>query len=570
MKKVFVLMLCAMVLIAGVPATPVSAANAMTVDCGSVLRGVTHCASGSLYGITETKPADVASLVAPLKPNVFTNPARAGSGYQQPTGAAIPVAGRITGTTGRVMIRLADICPNWPYTFPGMTNWLNAVTSVINDKKASGYTNFYGYEIWNEPVYTWNTANGTFNNMWKQTYDKIRSLDPSAPIIGPAEGYYSRSRMTDFLNFCKTNNCLPDIICWHELSSNGSGSYISDLSNNIKDYRALETSLGISPRPISINEYCDIDHAKEGAPGPSARYIAKFERYKVDSACLSWWFTNAPGRLGSLLATDTQKGAGWWFYKWYGDMTGNMVSVTPPNDASNLVDGFACVDSGARYISLLFGGNNDGTVNVTFKNVPSFIGSTATVKVEKVDWTSKDTVSQGPVTVSAQNYAVSSGQFTVSVTGCNNNSGYRIYVIPGISSTQTRYEAENAAITEANVFSSTNASNGKYVGQIDFSNTSMPKHSFVDFTVNVPTTKTYTMTIRYANGTGANATHGLAYNGGGWSTVTYPATAGWAQFASVNVSVSLNAGINVIRLAKGSPYFAGGTGYAELDYIEVQ
>ncbi|GAB3996780.1 hypothetical protein GCM10029992_17820 [Glycomyces albus] len=51
--------------------------------------------------------------------------------------------------------------------------------------------------------------------------------------------------------------------------------------------------------------------------------------------------------------------------------------------------------------------------------------------------------------------------------------------------------------------------------------------------------------------------------------MSYPPTAGWAQFQTVDVTVSLQAGYNVIRLAKGSPYFEGGTGYAELDNITL-
>ncbi len=80
------------------------------------------------------------------------------------------------------------------------------------------------------------------------------------------------------------------------------------------------------------------------------------------------------------------------------------------------------------------------------------------------------------------------------------------------------------------------------------------------------------MTVRYANGTGATATQGLAYNGGAFSTVSYPpTTSGWGNpTGSVDVTVQLRAGYNVIRLAKGSPNFAGGTGYAELDSIHLQ
>lgn len=36
-----------------------------------------------------------------------------------------------------------------------MNNWLNEITRFIRDKKASGLTNWYGLEIWNEPDGTW-------------------------------------------------------------------------------------------------------------------------------------------------------------------------------------------------------------------------------------------------------------------------------------------------------------------------------------------------------------------------------------------------------------------------------
>ncbi len=108
----------------------------------------------------------------------------------------------------------------------------------------------------------------------------------------------------------------------------------------------------------------------------------------------------------------------------------NMVSVTSPNDDSDLVDGAACVDSNGKYVSLIFGGPNDGTVNTTFKNIPSFIGSSATVKVEKIDWVSKDTVSRGPVVVSTTNYPVVNGQISVTVSGCNNSSVIGSILLP--------------------------------------------------------------------------------------------------------------------------------------------
>ncbi len=448
-KRVLAFLLSIMLILSMIPEIPALAANTMTVDCANVVREVTHCASGSLYGMTESIPADVNGLVAPLKPYVMRNPARGQNGNQHPYGAAILVSQKLTSVpSARVSIDLADMLPGWPYRWPGMNSWLNQVKSFINDKKASGRNNYYGYEIWNEPGGTWNSSNGSFNDMWKQTYDVIRANDPGAKIIGPCESYYNNSRMKDFLTFCKANHCMPDIMSWHELSGGP-----KTIAPNLRTYRALESSLGIAPLPISINEYCDPDHSLEGQPGSSARFIAKFERHKVESACITWWFVPTPGRLGSLLATNTEKGAGWYFYKWYGDMTGNMVFVTPPNDDSDLVDGAACVDSSAKYVSFIFGGPNDGTVSTTFKNIPSFIGSTASVKVEKIDWVSKDTVSRGPVVLSSSNYPVINGQISVNLSGCNNSSGYRIYITPGTGT--------NTGIVSGETYKLINRSSGK-------------------------------------------------------------------------------------------------------------
>jgi len=401
----------------------VNATNTLTVECKNKLRPVTHCANGSLYGITETTPRDYKNLVDPLHPFVMRNPARGGNGNQHPYGDAIKVARRLSETPGAlVSVDLPDMLPGWPYKWPGMQSWLNQVRSFINDKKQSGLKNWYGLEIWNEPDGTWQNSNGSFEEMWKQTYQAIRQADPGEKIIGPCYSWYTDDKLRNFLKYAKANNCLPDIISWHELSG------IAGVSSHLRSYRQIEKSLGIPELPISINEYCDAKHELEGQPGSSARFIGKFERYKVDTAMITWWFVPHPGRLGSLLATDTAKGAGWYFYKWYGDMTGDMVNVTPPKDDSDLVDGAACVDASNKYISFIFGGPNDGTINANIKNIPSFIGSTANVKVEKVDWSNKDAPSNGPNTISDTKMNISNGQLNIRVPNTNGSSGYRILI----------------------------------------------------------------------------------------------------------------------------------------------
>jgi len=176
-----------------------------------------------------------------------------------------------------------------------------------------------------------------------------------------------------------------------------------------------------------------------------------------------------------------------------------------------------------------------------------------------------------PTVISTTTATVGNGQLTVSVPNMVAISAYHLVVQPtsGVPAFQQRYEAENAAVFRATRLSSGTASAGGYVGRID--NTGDPRtDSYVDFIVNVPTARSYTMTIGYANATGATSTQGLAFNGGAWSLISYPPTPAWGQFgATVSTTLSLRAGYNVIRLAKGAPQFAGGTGFAELDYINL-
>jgi hypothetical protein len=41
--------------------------------------------------------------------------------------------------------------------------------------------------------------------------------DPNAKIMGPSADRWDQNYMRDFLTYAKNNNCLPDIVSWHEL-----------------------------------------------------------------------------------------------------------------------------------------------------------------------------------------------------------------------------------------------------------------------------------------------------------------------------------------------------------------
>ncbi|MGV9387194.1 CBM35 domain-containing protein [Nonomuraea sp. NPDC003707] len=541
---------------------PAAAAGAtLTVNVAQPFRPVTHVASGGLYGLAEnSRPAD--STLLPIKVNSLTQPAP-GVGQrpngQPPGGDSLLVSPQATRAGAGEFIRMPDIYPDFPYRWVSWDDWLAKVNIMVNARlSATTVTNVIGWELWNEPDYTWNTAAaGNFNDTWVRTYRAVRALDTLTPIVGPSTATYNRSWMQSFLTNAKNTGTLPDIICWHELQNP------TRIASDIADYRNLESSLGISPRRISINEYAATGEVD--VPGRIASYVAKLERGGVESAHRAFWYEY--GTLNGLVVNNSQPTGTWWLYKWYGDMAGNMVTTTTTTTAG--LDGFASYDGTRKIVNVAFG-NEAGTNTVNLTGLGA-LGSSVRVTLTSTPSSGRFTAVTAPTTISTTTRTVSGGQLSVSVPNMVATSAYQLVVEPvsGVPAYQQRYEAENASVFRAQRLSASSASGGGYVGRIDNSGTPRTD-SYVDFVVNVPTARSYTMTIGYANGTGATATQGLAYNGGSWSTVSYPPTAAWGEFgATVGTTVTLRAGYNVIRLAKGSPFFSGGTGYAELDYIQL-
>jgi len=547
----------------GVAAPAQAAGNTLVVNAGAVLRPVTHVAAGGLYALA-TASTPTLSLLKPLHLNTLTQPApgvqQLGNGATVPTGDALVVANTAIGAGAQQYVRMPDIYPNFPYRWVSWADWNSKVTTMVNARlAASSTTNISGWELWNEPDWTWNTAAaGSFNSGWASTFNLVRSLDPVTPIVGPSFSYYSHSNMLSFMTAAKASNTVPNVAVWHELGS-GSGGW-SNIDEHIADYRAIEASLGISPRPISINEYASPDQVD--VPSSAAHYIAQLERTGVANAQRTYWFES--GTVNGLIHNNQPTGT-YWLYKWYGDMTGNMVPVT----ASAALDGFAAYDSTRKIVNVAFGGDS-GNNTVQVNGLGSF-GSTAKVVLSYTPNSGRMTNVAAPTVVSTTNYTITNGTISVPVNGMNAEGAYQLVVTPQAGPTTTYqqvYEAENATVVNANRTSSSAASNGSYVAQIDGS-ANARNYSFVDFLTNLPSAGSYTLTIRYANGGTAASTQGLSYNGGAWSTVSYPVTGAWGTFSTVTKTVTLNAGYNMIRLAKGSPNFAGGSGYAEIDYIKL-
>ncbi|MFI6656548.1 RICIN domain-containing protein [Streptomyces sp. NPDC050523] len=407
-----------------------TAATTLVVNADQPLRPVTHVATGSLYGLADAStPAD--SLVAPLKPNTFVQMAPGGSqlpnGEPKPAGDALVVASKAARAGAKAVDRMPDWYPNFPYKWVSWSDWLSAVDKQVASVQSSGASNIAAYELWNEPDWTWDTAAaGAFDAGWARTYKEVRSKDARTPIQGPSHSAWNQSWMSTFLTDAKASGTVPDVIAWHELQGS------KDIAAHVSAYLALESSLGISPRPIAIEEYGT--PSEVGVPGPLVGYVAKFERAGVHDAELAFW--NHYGTLGDTLTdTGASPNGSYWLYKWYGDMSGNMLVTTPP--AQTGIDGAASLSSDGRQIGVIFGGGA-GSSAVQVKglgSLPAF-GSTVHAKLEYTPSKGRTTAVTGPVTVSEADYTVSNGSITVPVT-TNASDGYHLVITPSGSSTSS-------------------------------------------------------------------------------------------------------------------------------------
>lgn len=318
----------------GPPGPGLPATSVLTVDASQPYKEVDHAASGSLYGLGgEGWPPD--EWIAPTEPKMFVQPPPGAThlpnGEPEPVGDTLEVWQAAARHGATVTIRLPDIFPTFPYQWQGDDYWYDQVERIVREVQASGMDNVYGYEIWNEPQWTWQDEWGDYYGMWDRTYRLIRSLDPGTPIVGPSYDRDYENGLRAFMTHAAEAGTVPDIVSWHELGPETG----LDVEEHVETYRGIERDLGIEPRPISINEYGSPRDA--GVPGWLTRFVARMERSRVDTANLAFW--HKPGRLSDLLvpagggsgpARDPEPTGNYWVFDWYGDMTGHMVRTIPP------------------------------------------------------------------------------------------------------------------------------------------------------------------------------------------------------------------------------------------------
>ena len=547
------------------PALPASAAaSQLTVNLATGTGAPRYGATGFLYGLGDEGIPDETMLAA-IKPQVTAQ--KAPDGLQHPNGDALKIAPMFKRAGGRdIQIYMQDVYKEWPYPTAGIADYLTKVDTMTRKVVADPYRSSYVYVPFNEPDGIW--YSGNLNGLladWTTVFRKIRSIDATARIAGPNFSSYRSADLRSFLSYAKTNNVLPDVMTWHELGDD----FYSSWQDHYNDYRSIESALGVSARPITINEY-GRSSGDLGVPGNLVQFVAKFEASKVDG-CLAYWTT--AGGLNDLVTHNNQATGGWWLYKWYGELTGNTVAVTPPSPGGSL-QGLAAVDAGKKQARIILGGNNpaSGTydTNVVVKGIPSYLGSSVHATVWGVD-TSGLNASTGPYVVKEGDFTASGSQLTVPLTGLKGQSAYQVILTPNTdlsAATAGRYEAEYAGI--GGTAKITYGTNTGYSGSYFVEGYGASSTASTIFVVSAPSDGYYNLSLRYSAGpyTGAPTDRSirLRLNGADLTTVALPGTTDWNTWKTATTKVYLPAGISRIEY---NAYTADDADAVNLDYLDV-
>jgi len=422
-------------------AMPAQAANESIGVDFSVTNGTpTYRASGWIYGMTENAAAPADHFFRDVK---FRYMRAGGAQLDSPGGWVSGKYDRRWNATRAQLLRTRQLggefvllvhdlwgADGYPISrFPGDNgNWSDYdafLTRVIDDVRATGVP--VQWDLWNEPNITtfWNRPQSQYFELWRRAFQRIRAAFPTQLIVGPSlAGVPSNGGWwTQYLDFVRANNVVPDIVSWHALPS--------DPVANVATANSTLNARGIPhPRPYQINEY---GAGNEQNPGDGAWYIARLERAGADGLRANWASGgNLHNDLANLLVHNSsgqyQPKGEWWAYRFYGSQTGQVVTTTP----SQSYDSFATKANGTAQI-LVGGGSTTGNLAVGLQRLDTTTGivqnNQVRVLVQRIPYNNGGAV-QGPVTVQNSVVSLSGNAITVNVPHNNIDETFTITLLP--------------------------------------------------------------------------------------------------------------------------------------------
>ncbi|MER6206408.1 cellulosome protein [Streptomyces sp. NPDC001642] len=433
----------------------------LTIDLGTDTGPFHGGASGTLYGLYGD---GVPTRTAVEGMYVRTVATKAQDGLQHPGADALEILRPFVEAGGQdVYVYMGDIYRGFPYEWPGATGAerLADFTARIRRQVEQVLTlgayrshvvyvpfnepegNMFGTEEWSYDRTSWRTDPHHYFTAWRDTYRLIKELDPGARIAGP-NTCLLYDEVRGFLEFAKTEDVLPDVITWHELTAP------DEIRTSVAKYRAMERELGIGPLPVNINEYAHNYHLS--VPGQMIQWIAAIEECKVD-ADMAYW--NIDGNLNDSVVEANKGNGQWWLFNAYGQFTGNTVQVNAPcPNVQYTLQGVAALDRAKRQARVLFGGGG-GSADVVFEHVdPEIFGTTVHARLLEIPWTGQVGASAQPLRHADHELPVVDGEVTLRLTDLDEMSAYQVILSPGGNGAallppsvgwRRSYQAEDAA-----------------------------------------------------------------------------------------------------------------------------
>ncbi|TDC43941.1 RICIN domain-containing protein [Micromonospora sp. KC213] len=416
-----------------------AADESLAVNFSASSGAPTYRASGWIYGMTENASGPPDNFYRDVK---FRYMRAGGAQLDSPGGWVSGRYDRRWNSTRAQLLRTRSLdgefvllvhdlwgADGYPISrFPGDNgNWSDYdafLTRLINDVRATGAP--VQWDLWNEPNITlfWNRPQAQYFEMWRRAYQRIRSAFPDHLIVGPSCACVPSNSgwWTQYLDYVKANNVVPDIVSWHSLPG--------DPVSNVATANNTLNSRGIAhPRPYQINEY---GASNEQNPGDGAWYIARLERAGADGLRANWAgggnLHNDMANLLTRVSGQYQPKGEWWVYNFYASQTGQIVSVTP----SSNYDAFATKDTGVAKV-LIGGGRTTGNISVNLQRLDATDGIVANnqvrVLVSRIPYDAGGAV-PGPVTVQDSVMTLSNNAVTVNLPHRNVDETFTITISP--------------------------------------------------------------------------------------------------------------------------------------------
>jgi hypothetical protein len=437
---------------------------------------VTSGASGYLYGLAQDGvPSD--EMVESV--DVSSVAQKVIDGLQHPIGDIDDVYTSLDSTDYNI-VYLQDIYDTWYYLNDdiveerkaGTYDWqalldddyLPKVEKLVKKLMKTSYSDKTVYCLYNEcdngiwfgqtetgdDGNIWCNYNDTgkdnFNSAWKQTYDLVRSINPDAIIGGPGFCDYNSDEIEYFMSFCAENDCLPDIMIYHELDDDS----IYYWQNHVEDYRQIEQELGIDELPIIVSEYGRM--IDNGYPGRMVQYITQIELSKVYADNAYWRLAD---NLNDVCADDNSPNANWWLMRWYADMQGQTVKTKYTDIFSSDVKrsirdkkeldskgfmGIASISDDEDEIDIICGGGDEAKVVLKNLKDTAFNGKTVQITIEETVYKGLYGIVNEPVTMKKYTDKVGNGNLTINLSDLDTANAYHIVITQADESAISEYE----------------------------------------------------------------------------------------------------------------------------------